>query len=364
MKALVAGAGGFIGGHLVASLLADGIEVRAVDRKPRSEWLQHFADAENVVLDLDSASTSAAAVAGCAWVFNLACDMGGMGFIERNKARCMRSVLTNTHLIAAAVDADIDRYFFASTACVYPQDRQDTTAPVALRESDAYPADPEDGYGWEKLFGERMCRHHAEDYGLDVRIARFHSVYGPRCTWWGGREKVPAAICRKVAEAVRLGLDEIEVWGDGEQRRSFLYVDDAIAGVRRLMSSEVSDPINIGSAEMVSINDLIDTVSAVAGVTLGRRHDLSAPQGVRGRSSDNTMARDRLGWEPTTTLRAGIEPTYRWIAAGSGPAPSNRRWQEAALRRKRHGIEWTTLTANEEVGVSSPSAPLVSLMEC
>lgn len=319
MKALVAGAGGFIGGHLVGSLLADGIEVRAVDRKPRSEWLQYFADAENVVLDLDSAATSAAAVAGCDWVFNLACDMGGMGFIERNKARCMRSVLTNTHLIAAAVDADIDRYFFASTACVYPQHRQDTTAPVALRESDAYPADPEDGYGWEKLFGERMCRHHAEDYGLNVRIARFHSVYGPRCTWWGGREKVPAAICRKVAEAVRLGLDEIEVWGDGEQRRSFLYVDDAIAGVRRLMSSEVSDPINIGSAEMVSINDLIDTVSAVAGVTLGRRHDLSAPHGVRGRSSDNTMVRDRLGWEPTTTLRAGIEPTYRWIAAQPAP---------------------------------------------
>ncbi|MCU0311636.1 MAG: NAD-dependent epimerase/dehydratase family protein [Acidimicrobiales bacterium] len=318
MKVLVAGAGGFIGGHLVASLLADGVDVRAVDRKPRVEWLQCFADAENVTVDLDSASTSAAAVAGCDRVFNLACDMGGMGFIELNKALCMRSVLTNTHLIAAAVDAEVDRYFFASTACVYPQSRQDTTAPVALCEDDAYPADPEDGYGWEKLFSERMCRHHAEDFGLDVRIARFHSVYGPHCTWQGGREKVPAAICRKVAEAAADGVDEIEVWGDGEQRRSFLYVDDAIVGVRRLMDSEVSDPINIGSAEMVSINDLIDTVSAVAGVALARRHDLSAPQGVRGRSSDNTMVRERLGWEPTTTLREGIEPTYRWVAAQLG----------------------------------------------
>jgi nucleoside-diphosphate-sugar epimerase len=315
MRILVAGAGGFIGGHLAGVLLAQGHEVRAVDRKDRAEWHQIHPTAETVVADLNSPEAASRTVSGCDRVFNMACDMGGMGFIESHKARCMLSVLTNTHLIAAAVDAGVNRYFFASTACVYPQRLQDSTDVVALREADAYPADPEDGYGWEKLFSERMCRHMAEDFGIDVRIARFHNVYGPRGTWDGGREKAPAAICRKVAVAKATGNHEIEIWGDGEQRRSFLYIDDAVEGVLNLMDSDVSDPVNIGSEEMVSINELVDTVSDIAGVTLRRSHDLSAPQGVRGRSSDNTMVRERLGWEPSISLRDGLAPTFDWIAA-------------------------------------------------
>jgi nucleoside-diphosphate-sugar epimerase len=313
VRVVIAGGGGFIGGHLAASYLADGHEVRCVDRAPLHRWHQRHHDAEQVVADLNDPRTAADAVAGCDVVINLACDMGGMGFIEHHKARCMTSVLTNTHLIVAATEAGAGRYFFASTACVYPAGLQDSTAPVALKESDAYPADPEDGYGWEKLFGERMCRHYAEDFGLDVRIARFHNVFGPLGTWRGGREKAPAAICRKIAIAELTGEHRIEVWGDGEQRRSFLYVDDAVDGVRRLMASDVDVPVNIGSEHTVSVNQLVALVSDIAGIQVERHHDLTQPQGVRGRTSDNTFVREHLGWEPTVALRDGLERTYTWI---------------------------------------------------
>lgn len=313
MKALVAGAGGFIGGHLVASLLADGFEVRAVDIKPISEWWQVHGDVENVVGDVSLLEVARSATTGCDHVYNLACDMGGMGFIELNKALCMLSVLTNTHLLVGARDAGVERYFFSSTACVYPVGLQSEEHVVALKESDVYPADPEDGYGWEKLFSERMCRHFREDFGIETRVGRYHNVFGPRGTWDGGREKAPAAICRKVATAKATGDHRIEVWGDGRQTRSFLFVDDCVDATRRLMASDVTEPLNIGSDRQVSIEDLISIVEGIAGVQLERHHDLSAPQGVRGRSSDNTLVRQLLGWEPTISLEAGLRMTYDWI---------------------------------------------------
>ena len=246
-------------------------------------------------------------------VYNLACDMGGMGYIEANKASCMLSVLINTHLLQAARERGASRYFFASSACVYASDRQASAEASPLRESDAYPASPEDGYGWEKLFSERMCRHFTEDYGLATRVARYHNVYGPHGTYEGGREKAPAAICRKVAEAKLSGNHEIEVWGDGKQTRSFTFIDDCLQGTKLLMDSDVEQPINIGSSELVTINELIDRVERISGITVKRRYDLSAPQGVRGRNSDNTMVRERLGWEPSVGLDSGLERTYRWI---------------------------------------------------
>jgi nucleoside-diphosphate-sugar epimerase len=311
--ALVAGGGGFIGGWLVQALLADGIRVRAVDTKPVEDWFQPIDEAENLVLDLREIDACRKAVADVDWAFNLACDMGGMGFIETNKVDCMISVLIGTHMLLAANDAGVDRFFFSSSACVYAVDRQASVSVEPLRESDAYPAMPEDGYGWEKLFTERMCRHFTEDFGLNTRVARFHNVYGPHGTWEGGREKAPAAICRKVATAVLDDLDFIEIWGDGKQTRSFMFIDDCIEGTRRLMASDIGDPLNVGSSELVTINDLVDAVEAVAGVRLERRYQLNAPLGVRGRNSDNTLIRTALGWEPSTTLSEGIEPTYRWI---------------------------------------------------
>ncbi len=312
--ALVAGAGGFIGGHLVRALLAQGRTVRAADHKPMAEWHQVDARAENVVADLSRLTQCQDAADGMAEIFNLAADMGGMGFIETHKAECMLSVLINTHLLMAARDAGTSRYFFSSSACVYAAGHQTSPDVVALREQDAYPAMPEDGYGWEKLFSERMCRHFTEDFGLETRVARYHNVYGPHGTFDGGREKAPAAICRKVAEAKSSGRDTIDIWGDGEQTRSFMFIDDCIEGTMRLMQSDVREPTNIGSSELVSINQLVDLVSDIAGVTLARRHDLSAPQGVRGRNSDNTTIRATLGWAPSITLRAGLCQTYRWIA--------------------------------------------------
>ncbi len=309
----MAGGGGFIGGHLVAALIASGRPVRAVDVKPEAEWHQRHDGVENIVADLRAPEPCAIATAGCDEVFNLACDMGGMGFIEQNKARCMVSVLINTHLLEAARDAGVRRYLFASTACVYPAARQDSPNVTPLRESDAYPADPEDGYGWEKLFSERMCRHFREDFGLETRVARYHSIYGPWGTWTGGREKAPAAICRKVAEAKLTGRDTIEVWGDGRQGRSFLYVDDCVEATRLLLGSECAEPVNIGSAGLVSIDQLVDLVSSIADVQLERVYDCDAPQGVRGRSSDNSMAERVLGWRPSTTLADGLSITYRWI---------------------------------------------------
>jgi GDP-D-mannose 3',5'-epimerase len=311
---VVAGGGGFIGGHLVSRLLDEGhARVRAVDYAPLEQWHQVSSDAENVVLDLRLAECCQEALAGARTVYNLAADMGGMGFIEANKARCMLSVLINTHLLEAARWAGVERYFFSSSACVYAAGRQLTPDLQPLRESDAYPAEPEDGYGWEKLFSERMCRHFTEDFDLVTRMARYHNVYGPHGTWTGGREKAPAAICRKVAEAQVSGRHEIEIWGDGEQTRSFMYIDDCIEGTRMIMDSEIATPINLGSSEMVTINGLVDIVEEIAGIRLVRRYDLDAPKGVRGRNSDNTMILERLGWEPSITLQSGLEQTYRWI---------------------------------------------------
>jgi GDP-D-mannose 3',5'-epimerase len=311
---LVAGGGGFIGSQLVKELLADGhTNVRAVDIRPMEDWYQASDEADNRVLDLQLLDSCVEAVAGARFVYNLAADMGGMGFIENNKALCMLSVLINTHLLQASQQAGVERLFFSSSACVYAADKQETPDVEPLREADAYPAMPEDGYGWEKLFSERMCRHFSEDFGLVTRVARYHNVYGPHGTWHGGREKAPAAICRKVAEAELSGRHEIEIWGDGLQTRSFTYIDDCVYGTRALTASDISEPINVGSSELVTINELVDIVEEIAGVTLERQYDLSAPKGVRGRNSDNTMIRERLGWEPGTSLRDGLEPTYRWI---------------------------------------------------
>jgi GDP-D-mannose 3',5'-epimerase len=311
---LIAGGGGFIGGHLVADLLRRGRkQIRAVDIKPTDEWYQVFPEVENVVADLKSLESCVDACRGAAEVYNLAADMGGMGFIENNKALCMLSVLINTHLLMAARDAGVRRYFYASSACVYNAEKQRSADVTALKESDAYPALAEDGYGWEKLFSERMCRHFMEDFGLVTRVARFHNVYGPYGTWEGGREKAPAAICRKVIEAMATGRHEIEIWGDGRQTRSFMYIDDCILGIRRIMESDIEEPINLGSSELVSINELVSLVEGIAGITLERTYNLSAPKGVNGRNSDNTKINGYLGWEPDTRLRDGLARTYEWI---------------------------------------------------
>ncbi len=312
-RILVTGAGGFIGGHLVRDLLEEGMTVRAVDKKPAEEWYQRFDDAENLELDLSLREACYAATEGVGQVYNLAADMGGMGFIELNKALCMLSVLINTHLLEASRDHDVERFLFSSSACVYAAEKQTEAEVQPLREEDAYPAEPEDGYGWEKLFSERMCRHFAEDFGLGTRVVRYHNVYGPEGTWDGGREKAPAAICRKVAQAKLSGDPEIEVWGDGEQTRSFTYITDCLHGTKALMGSDHTDPVNLGSTELVTINQLIDIVEEIAGVKVSRNYDLSAPQGVRGRNSDNTQLEAALGWEPSVTLQEGMAQTYAWI---------------------------------------------------
>jgi len=310
---LVTGAGGFIGGQLVATLLEQGSAVRAVDQKPTSDWYQVHESAENLQLDCSLLESCREAVDGIDWVYNLAADMGGMGFIENNRALCMLSVLINTHMLMAAKDAGIGRFFYSSSACVYASDKQDSPDAQALSEADAYPAMPEDGYGWEKLFSERMCRHYLEDFGFQTRVARYHNVYGPNGTWKGGREKAPAAICRKVAECELQGLDEIEIWGDGQQTRSFMYVDDCVKGSQMIAASDFTEPINLGSSELVTINQLVDVVEEIAGLKLERRYRLDAPQGVRGRNSDNTLIKQEFGWEPDITLRDGLAKTYEWV---------------------------------------------------
>ncbi|MDQ6615883.1 MAG: NAD-dependent epimerase/dehydratase family protein [Actinomycetota bacterium] len=311
---VVTGAGGFIGGHLVASLVDQGgCQIRAIDARPTDSWLQCFEGVDNRQLDLTENPACAEAVAGATRIFNLASDMGGIGFIENNKAACMLSVLINTHLLQAAQRQGVERYFFASSACVYPQGKQDVADVVPLRESDAYPAMPEDGYGWEKLFSERMCRHFSEDFGLPTRVARFHNIYGPHGTFDGGREKAPAAICRKVAHAKLSGNHEIELWGDGEQTRSFTYIDDCLHGMQLIVDGDVSRPLNVGSSELVTINGLVDIVERIAGIKVRRHHRLDAPLGVRGRNSDNTLIRQLLHWAPSITLECGMEHTFRWV---------------------------------------------------
>ena len=312
--ALVCGAGGFIGGHLVNRLFEEGAaSVRAVDIKPMGEWYQKNPNAENLVLDLQEKEACLEATAGIEAVFQLAADMGGMGFIENNKALCMLSVLTNTHMLLAARQQGVKRFFYSSSACVYNGEKQTNPDVVALKEEDAYPAMPEDGYGWEKLFSERMCRHFREDYGLETRVARFHNVYGPLGTWTGGREKAPAAVCRKVLEAKISGRYEIEIWGDGHQTRSFMYVDDCTKGVVDIFGSEILEPINLGSSELVTINQLVDIAEDLAGVKLKRIYNLGAPKGVNGRNSDNTLIQKYLGWEPSIKLRDGLARTMAWI---------------------------------------------------
>jgi nucleoside-diphosphate-sugar epimerase len=287
--------------------------VRAVDIKSLNEWYQVSTEADNLVLDLRLRENCYQAVNGYNEIFNLAADMGGMGFIENHKADCMISVLINTHLLLAARDCGIDRFFYASSACVYNGDKQTDTDNPGLKESDAYPALAEDGYGWEKLFSERMCRHFREDFGLTTRIARFHNVYGPFGTYDGGREKAPAAVCRKVIEAGITGKKEIVIWGDGHQTRSFTYIDDCIKGIQDIMYSNIEEPLNLGSSEMVSINELVDIVEDIAGYKLTRTYELNAPKGVRGRNSENTLIKKYLGWEPSIPLRKGMKKTYDWI---------------------------------------------------
>ena len=311
---VVTGAGGFIGGNLVSALRARGYKrLRALDIKPREQWYQWFDDVENLCLDLNLRENCELAARGAYEIYNLAANMGGMGFIEHNKALCMLSVLINTHMLQEALNSGVERFFYSSSACVYNGEKQKTFAASSLKEEDAYPALAEDGYGWEKLFSERMCRHFSEDFNLCTRVARFHNVYGPWGTWYGGREKAPAAICRKVIEAKVSGKHEIEIWGSGNQTRSFMFIDDCIKGIDLIMHSGITEPINLGSSEAVTINNLVDIAEEIAGITLRRNYDLDAPKGVNGRNSDNTLIKKYLNWEPNTSLRTGLEVTYRWI---------------------------------------------------
>jgi nucleoside-diphosphate-sugar epimerase len=313
-KIVVTGAGGFIGGSLVSALRdRRDANIRAVDLKPPEAWYQRFDDVENLTLDLNLKENCEIAAEGAFEIYNLAANMGGMGFIEQNKALCMLSVLINTHMLQAALEHGVQRFFYSSSACVYNADKQKSFEAPSLKEEDAYPAMAEDGYGWEKLFSERMCRHFREDYGLRTRVARFHNVYGPWGTWYGGREKAPAAICRKVIEAKIKNKNEIEIWGSGMQTRSFMYIDDCVKGIDLVMNSDILEPINLGSSEAVTINHMVDIAEEIAGIKLKRKYDLNAPKGVNGRNSDNTLIQRHLHWEPSTSLRTGLEKTYRWI---------------------------------------------------
>jgi len=312
VKALVTGAGGFIGHHLTKFLVEQGYWVRGVDRvEPEFEpSVAH----EFELLDLRRFDNCLRACRGVDEIYGLAANMGGIGFIEANKGAIVRdNTLINLHTIEAARIHGVRRYLYTSSACVYPGYLQNEPGAAPLREEDAYPADAEDGYGWEKLYMERVCRHYRDDFGLDTRVVRFHNIYGPLGTYEGGREKSPAAMCRKVALAEDGG--EIEVWGDGRQTRSYCYIDDCVEGIHRLMRSDYSEPLNLGTDRMVTINELVDLAAAIAGKRIGKRHDLSKPQGVRGRNSDNSRLRRVLGWEPSTPLEQGLRETYHWIAS-------------------------------------------------
>ena len=316
-KILVVGAGGFIGGHLVNKLIKDENFIIAADIKPREHWFQEFEKAKNYYsIDMKEIENCRKVVKNVDYVFNMACNMGGMGFIENNKAECMQSVLINTNLLIACKEFGIKKYFFSSSACAYNQSIQQEVFIEGLKEDDAYPADPEDGYGWEKLFSERMCRHFMEDYGIQVRIARYHNIYGPYGTYDGGREKAPAALCRKIIKAKKESKNEIEVWGDGMQTRTFLYVDDCIEGTLRLFESDYSDPVNIGSDEQVSINQMIEIIEGISGLKkLKKIYQLDKPKGVRGRSSNNDLVKKVLNWSYKIKLKEGLEKTYNWISS-------------------------------------------------
>ena len=312
-RILVAGGGGFIGGHLAKTLIDRGHDVVVADIKPLDQWYQLHEGAENHSADMGLRENCFRLIEGCDEVYCLACNMGGMGFIENNRSLCMLSVLINTHMLEAAKHFGVGKYFYSSSACIYPDYKQTDAEVIALKEGDAYPAMPENGYGWEKLFSERLCKNFEEDFGFVSKVFRFHNVYGPHGTWDGGREKAPAAMCRKVIECIDKGNMEMEIWGDGEQTRSFMYIDDCITGIDKLMASSCTDPLNLGRSELVSINTLLDIVEDIAGVKVERRYNLDAPQGVRGRNSDNTLIREKLGWEPEIDLRTGMEKTYHWI---------------------------------------------------
>ena len=312
-KILVTGAGGFIGGHLVKELLNKGHSVRAVDKKPLKEWYQIFNDVENFALDMSIKDNCFKMAKGVSGVLNMACNMGGMGFIENNKAECMLSVLVNTHMLMACKENKVKKYFFSSSACAYNKDLQDKPDISGLKESDAYPANPEDGYGWEKLFSERMCRHYLEDYGLDVKVARYHNVYGENGTYDGGREKAPAALCRKIIIAKEKNSDIIDVWGDGKQTRSFLFIEDCVNATLQFFNSNHHGPINIGSEEKVSINEMIEKIEKISSKKFKKNYQLDKPKGVRGRSSNNNLIRKLLKWEPKYNLYEGLKRTYQWI---------------------------------------------------
>lgn len=311
---LITGAGGFIGGHLVNYLFKRGYKnIRAVDIKHLKDWQQLNKKAENLVLDLRELNNCHIASKNINEIYNLASDMGGMGFIENNKALCMLNVLINTNMLLAAKKAQVNRYFYASSACIYPLHKQKNAKSTGLKESDAYPADPEDGYGWEKLFSERMCRHFMEDFGLETRIARFHNVYGPFSEYQGGREKAPAALIRKTIEAKKTNNQQIEIWGDGKQSRTFMYVDDCVKGIDLIMHSSIREPINLGTSELVTINQLVSLIEEIAKIKLKRKYNLNAPKGVRGRSSDNFLIKKYLNWEPLISLEDGLKKNYQWI---------------------------------------------------
>ena len=325
-KILIVGAGGFIGGHLVKRLMDDGNYIVATDIKPKEYWFQEFENAENhFSMDMKDISNCRKVTKNIDYVFNMACNMGGMGFIENNKAECMQSVLINTNLLISCKEDGIKKYFFSSSACAYNKSKQQDVFIEGLKEEeDAYPADPEDGYGWEKLFSERMCRHFMEDYGLEVRVARYHNIYGPFGTFDGGREKAPAALCRKVIRAKKNNENKIEVWGDGKQTRTFLYIDDCIEGTLRLFESDYSEPVNIGSDEQVSINQMIEIIEEISGIKkLKRSYQLDKPKGVRGRSSNNDLVKKVLNWSFKVKLRDGLKKTYNWIEAETGKKGSN-----------------------------------------
>jgi len=312
-KYLVCGAGGFIGGHLVSTLLKEGHEVVCADIKPKEFWFQIFDENNNYTLDLKEYENCLLVTEGVDFIFNMGCNMGGMGFLTNNKADCMLSVLINTNLLRASLKNKVKKYFFSSSACAYNGAMQEKPFIEGLKEADAYPADPEDGYGWEKLFSERMCRHFKEDFGLETRVARYHNCYGPLGTYDGGREKAPAALCRKIILAQLNSEKKIEVWGDGEQTRSFMFIDDCVKGTRKLFASEYHDVFNIGSEEQVSINQMIDIISEIADYKITKNYQLDKPKGVRGRSSNNDLIRKKLQWDTEISLKKGLEKTYRWI---------------------------------------------------